>query len=198
MKSKEHHVNLSCSLCGKSQREVRQLIAGPTVYICDACVRGCNDVISQRVGDSSAGPLAKTARQLANGLRDLEAFPLSILERALLLAKELESLSEPKEISPATSKRPHDVRSCSFCGKAENEIQYLIARRSVYICDECISLCLGILAESEQRSLQHYAQIAGKLALNAKKLSKIPGVISDRTSSLAVELERYAGAAKPS
>jgi len=32
---KEHTVNLSCSFCGKSQREVRKLIAGPTVYICD-------------------------------------------------------------------------------------------------------------------------------------------------------------------
>ncbi|MBL8916726.1 MAG: hypothetical protein JNM17_38850, partial [Archangium sp.] len=35
MKKGEHHVNLSCSFCGKSQREVRKLIAGPTVYICD-------------------------------------------------------------------------------------------------------------------------------------------------------------------
>ncbi|HCF59526.1 MAG TPA: hypothetical protein DFS52_16225, partial [Myxococcales bacterium] len=31
----EHHTNLSCSFCGKGQREVRKLIAGPTVYICD-------------------------------------------------------------------------------------------------------------------------------------------------------------------
>lgn len=42
---KEHHVNLSCSFCGKSQREVKKLIAGPTVYICDECIKLCNDII---------------------------------------------------------------------------------------------------------------------------------------------------------
>ncbi len=47
MKSKEHHVNLSCSFCGKSQREVRKLIAGPTVYICDECIKLCNDIIAE-------------------------------------------------------------------------------------------------------------------------------------------------------
>ena len=44
---KEHHVNLSCSFCGKSQREVRKLIAGPTVYICDECIKLCNDIIAE-------------------------------------------------------------------------------------------------------------------------------------------------------
>jgi ClpX C4-type zinc finger/Glyoxalase superfamily protein len=36
---------LYCSFCGKSQREVRKLIAGPTVFICDECVELCNDII---------------------------------------------------------------------------------------------------------------------------------------------------------
>jgi len=44
---KEQHVNLSCSFCGKSQREVRKLIAGPTVYICDECIKLCNDIITE-------------------------------------------------------------------------------------------------------------------------------------------------------
>jgi ATP-dependent Clp protease ATP-binding subunit ClpX len=47
VKSKEHHINLSCSFCGKSQREVRKLIAGPTVYICDECIKLCNDIIAE-------------------------------------------------------------------------------------------------------------------------------------------------------
>ncbi len=42
-----HHGNLSCSFCGKSQREVRKLIAGPTVYICDECIKLCNDIIAE-------------------------------------------------------------------------------------------------------------------------------------------------------
>lgn len=37
--------NLYCSFCGKSQQEVRKLIAGPTVFICDECVELCNDII---------------------------------------------------------------------------------------------------------------------------------------------------------
>ena len=39
--------NLSCSFCGKSQREVKKLIAGPTVYICDECIELCNDIIAE-------------------------------------------------------------------------------------------------------------------------------------------------------
>jgi ATP-dependent Clp protease ATP-binding subunit ClpX len=39
--------NLSCSFCGKAQKEVRKLIAGPSVYICDECVELCNDIITE-------------------------------------------------------------------------------------------------------------------------------------------------------
>ena len=38
---------LYCSFCGKSQHEVRKLIAGPTVFICDECVNLCIDIISE-------------------------------------------------------------------------------------------------------------------------------------------------------
>ena len=38
---------LFCSFCGKNQNEVRRLIAGPSVYICDECVDLCNDIISE-------------------------------------------------------------------------------------------------------------------------------------------------------
>ena len=36
---------LYCSFCGKSQHEVRKLIAGPSVFICDECIELCNDII---------------------------------------------------------------------------------------------------------------------------------------------------------
>ena len=42
---RENFGNLHCNFCGKSQREVRKLIAGPAVYICDECVELCNDII---------------------------------------------------------------------------------------------------------------------------------------------------------
>lgn len=43
---------LYCSFCGKSQHEVRKLIAGPSVFICDECVDLCNDIISEEVQES--------------------------------------------------------------------------------------------------------------------------------------------------
>ena len=50
MKKRDDNANLSCSFCGKSQREVKKLIAGPTVYICDACIELCNDIIAEEYG----------------------------------------------------------------------------------------------------------------------------------------------------
>ncbi len=45
---------LYCSFCGKSQHEVRKLIAGPSVFICDECVDLCNDIISEEIQESSS------------------------------------------------------------------------------------------------------------------------------------------------
>ncbi|MCP4925467.1 MAG: ATP-dependent Clp protease ATP-binding subunit ClpX [Gammaproteobacteria bacterium] len=44
---------LYCSFCGKSQHEVRKLIAGPSVFICDECVELCNDIIREELDDST-------------------------------------------------------------------------------------------------------------------------------------------------
>ncbi len=45
MAKKENFGSLNCSFCGKSQKEVKKLIAGPGVYICDECIELCNDII---------------------------------------------------------------------------------------------------------------------------------------------------------
>ncbi|MFY0080003.1 ClpX C4-type zinc finger protein, partial [Acinetobacter baumannii] len=47
-----------CSFCGKSQKQVQQLIAGPGVYICDECVELCNEIIEERMAESSTGEVA--------------------------------------------------------------------------------------------------------------------------------------------
>lgn len=48
---------LTCSFCGKSQDEVRKLIAGPAVYICDECIELCNDIIAEEIrNDDTLGP----------------------------------------------------------------------------------------------------------------------------------------------
>ncbi|MCR2785503.1 MULTISPECIES: ATP-dependent Clp protease ATP-binding subunit ClpX [unclassified Microbacterium] len=47
-----------CSFCGKSQKQVQQLIAGPGVYICDECVELCNEIIEERMAESGTGEVA--------------------------------------------------------------------------------------------------------------------------------------------
>ncbi len=49
--------HLKCSFCGKSQEQVRKLIAGPGVYICDECVELCNEILDEELIDSSAPPV---------------------------------------------------------------------------------------------------------------------------------------------
>ena len=46
--------NLYCTFCGKSQHEVKKLIAGPSVFICDECIDLCNEIIRDEVPDNSA------------------------------------------------------------------------------------------------------------------------------------------------
>jgi ATP-dependent Clp protease ATP-binding subunit ClpX len=46
-RTRDGNGTLKCSFCGKSQNDVRKLIAGPTVYICDECIELCNDIIAE-------------------------------------------------------------------------------------------------------------------------------------------------------
>ncbi len=68
----EDPVNLCCSFCGKSQREVRKLIAGPTVYICDECIELCNDIIAEenvrtRTGERIGVPKPSEIKDVLDG-----------------------------------------------------------------------------------------------------------------------------------
>ena len=63
MKRRDDDANLSCSFCGKSQREVKKLIAGPTVYICDECIELCNDIIAEEYGqEEPSGPSSRVPK----------------------------------------------------------------------------------------------------------------------------------------
>jgi ATP-dependent Clp protease ATP-binding subunit ClpX len=48
-----------CSFCGKSQKQVQQLIAGPGVYICDECVELCNEIIEERMAEQTSDEVAE-------------------------------------------------------------------------------------------------------------------------------------------
>src|SRR3990167_9801884 len=51
---------LYCSFCGKSQHEVKKLIAGPSVFICDECIELCNDIIRDEV--AAPAPALRSAK----------------------------------------------------------------------------------------------------------------------------------------
>ena len=65
---------LYCSFCGKSQHEVRKLIAGPSVYICDECVDLCNDIIREEIKDIApkhdSGDKLPVPKEIRNHLDD--------------------------------------------------------------------------------------------------------------------------------
>ena len=61
--------NLICSFCGKTQEEVRKLVAGPSVYICDECVELCNDILTEEFD----GVPHQTNRQAVPTPKDIKA-----------------------------------------------------------------------------------------------------------------------------
>ena len=63
---------LYCSFCGKSQHEVKKLIAGPSVYVCDECVELCNDIILEEMEEETSSAIRKlpTPQEIHNILDD--------------------------------------------------------------------------------------------------------------------------------
>lgn len=59
-KGSDKYSNLFCSFCGKSQDEVKKLIAGPSVYICDECIELCNDIIAEEYEKEDANRKSTT------------------------------------------------------------------------------------------------------------------------------------------
>src|SRR5881275_1035364 len=62
---------LHCSFCGKSQKEVKKLVAGPSVYICEECIGLCNDIIAEEVeaeSEESASPTILRPSEIKNVL----------------------------------------------------------------------------------------------------------------------------------
>ncbi|MDJ0687702.1 MAG: ATP-dependent protease ATP-binding subunit ClpX [Xenococcaceae cyanobacterium MO_188.B32] len=61
--------HLKCSFCGKSQEQVRKLIAGPGVYICDECVELCNEILDEELMEEGTSVSASTARPEAKPVK---------------------------------------------------------------------------------------------------------------------------------
>src|SRR5437764_175532 len=124
-RASEGNEQLLCSFCGKSQRQVKKLIAGPGVYICDECIDLCNEIID-------VGEVEQIARQADNPAitRDVSG---EGVQQALLKILEGTVASVPPQ---GGRKHPHqeflsiDTTNILFiCGGAFAGLEKIIARR---------------------------------------------------------------------
>jgi len=63
-----YDTHLKCSFCGKSQEQVRKLIAGPGVYICDECVELCNEILEEELAEARAMTPTQKRRPAPSGI----------------------------------------------------------------------------------------------------------------------------------
>jgi len=171
-KREQQTVNLCCSFCGKSQRDVRKLIAGPTVYICDECIGLCNDIIAEE--DGSPAPEARIPTEALRTVGDQ-------LERiAKLVRMTLRTVGEATAARSAMESSSPALSSCAFCGTSEDSAQVLISGPRVSICEACIVGSAEDLAEALKRiratrpsdaKVKRLATLAQELAAQSAKLT---------------------------
>jgi len=101
----------------------------------------------------------------------------------------------------------HDAISCSFCGKGPRDICKLIAGPEVFICDECVSLCVDIMIEERDGETSAAAEAqrakwevlvsrdaqpaAARLIRACKADPRVPQVITDLAVALAAALDKH-------
>jgi ATP-dependent Clp protease ATP-binding subunit ClpX len=110
MVKRESTAHLTCSFCGKGQREVRKLIAGPTVYICDECIHLCNDIIDGEANRAEGGRLGHKVPKPAEIKTFLDDYVIGQdhAKRVLAVAvynhyKRLESRSDSRNVELSKS-----------------------------------------------------------------------------------------------
>jgi ATP-dependent Clp protease ATP-binding subunit ClpX len=102
---------LYCSFCGKSQHEVRKLIAGPSVFICDECIELCNDIIREETQGDHGGKGAKSDLPVPHEIRailDQYVIGQDTAKRILAVAvynhyKRLKTISKNDDVELAKS-----------------------------------------------------------------------------------------------
>ena len=115
---------LSCSFCGKRRSEVRKLVSGPRVFICNECVVRCREMLGAR------------QPRAVDDLRTLER-----------TTEDLVAQLPPDDDDVTAERKPPDSSHCSFCGRTESDVARLIAGPTVYICNEGVELGEDVINE---------------------------------------------------
>jgi ATP-dependent Clp protease ATP-binding subunit ClpX len=160
MARQSHSDLLKCSFCGKRNEQVKKLIAGPSAYICNECIDLCSEIIETAILDEELSETSHLKLEMRPTPREIhrllemgrfteqEEKVLRLMTRRAvhyhLMAAEL-GLGE--DIVRQAARRI--FQECSFCEKSHNQVGRLVAGPGVYICNECIELCIEIIEEEE-------------------------------------------------
>jgi hypothetical protein len=72
-------------------------------------------------------------------------------------------MTRPPIVAALSARKSMAKMKCSFCGKNQDEVQQLIAGPKVFICDECVELCVGIVLEGHPERIEKFEQLLRKL-----------------------------------
>ena len=137
----------------------------------------CADLIS----DQRYGYALQTFKQAVGRLVESKSFPKrsevarQLLEVATALEESLKkAYGDGWDADIPKFAEESQLSSCSFCGKEQHEVKKLIAGLAVFICDECVELCRGILAEEHERDVNG---VAGSTVSNGNpKAERLCGI----------------------
>ena len=144
-----------CSFCGKRAREVRAMVDGPNVRICDECVDLCHDMVQPGPNDPLAPPRKRKTASANTALHcsfcgkpeDAVSKLMAGIETFICdecIGKARADLEARGDLGGADKAPTH---YCSFCGKHQSEVAKIVAGPSVNICSECVALCQQIFSE---------------------------------------------------
>ena len=85
-KKDEVNDNLFCSFCGKNQKEIKKLIAGPAVYICDECIQLCSEIIEEETDKEEGKPDQFLAPKEIKALLDEYVIEQDLAKKILAVA----------------------------------------------------------------------------------------------------------------